>query len=446
MFVATPLSVYWQGWWAAVRVPFLLLALLAVAGATAQRVLRTRQLALEAERRRAEAAMVEKRLAEHANRTKTEFMARMSHELRTPLSAILGFTQILQRDTPGTLVPAQQRELEHVLHAGHHLLSLIDDLLDLSRVEAGTLRLDLTEVDAADVVRDAMRQMAAQAEARRISIELEVPAQALPAVHADRTRLRQVVLNLLSNAVKYNRPGGRVTLTLSAGDGMLHLRVTDTGPGLTPQQVEQLFQPFNRLGREGGDIPGTGIGLIITRSLVELMAGRLEVVSAPGVGTDFHVELPLSPSREAAGEHSGGPEPAPQAAAPPGAGAVIYIDDEETNRILMQAYLAARPAVRLQSTGSGHEGIAMARAAPPDLLLIDMMMPGMSGLDVLAAVRADETLRGLPCIAISANAMPEEIDAAMRAGFDGYLVKPLAVDMLLREIDRRLCPAAQGTR
>ncbi len=441
MFVATPLSVYWQGWWATVRVPFLLLALLAAAGVTAQRVLRTRQLALEAERRRAEAALVEKQLAERANRTKTEFMARMSHELRTPLNAILGFTQILQRDTPGTLIPAQQRELEHVLHAGHHLLSLIDDLLDLSRVEAGTLRLDLAEVDAADVVRDAMRQMAAQAEARQLSVALDASAQRLPAVRADRTRLRQVVLNLLSNAIKYNHAGGSVTLKLRARDDRLHLSVIDTGSGLSAQQLEQLFQPFNRLGREGGDAPGTGIGLIITRGLVELMAGRLEVASTAGVGTEFRVELPLSPSREPAARHPGGAGPAPQAPAPPGAGAVIYIDDEETNRVLMQAYLATRPAVQLRSVASGPEGLAAARAAPPDLLLIDMMMPGMSGLEVLAEVRGDAALRAVPCVAISANAMPEEIDAAMRAGFDGYLVKPLAVDLLLREIDRRLCPS-----
>ncbi|HKX93584.1 MAG TPA: ATP-binding protein [Methylibium sp.] len=441
IFVATPLASYRAAWWEAVRLPFALMALFGLAGMVALHVLGSRQRALRAERQLTEAALAEKRIAERANRAKTEFMARISHELRTPLNAILGFTQLLQRDTPGTLVPEQQRELQHVVHAGHHLLSLIDDLLDLSRVEAGTLRLQLADVDAADVVRDAMGQIAVEAEARGVGIALDVPPGALPPVLADRTRLRQIVLNLLSNAVKYNRPGGSVSLRLRAEGAHLRLAVRDTGPGLAPAQVEQLFQPFNRLGREAGSIPGTGIGLVITRSLVELMDGQLEVFSEPGVGSEFGIRLPLSPAAP--------PEQDPHAGAdsnalPPGTGAVLYIDDDEVNRVLMQAYLAVRPGVSLRVAASGPEGLAMARAARPDLLLVDMMMPGMNGLQVLAAARADPALRTMPCVAISANAMPEEIDAATRAGFDGYLVKPLAVDVLLREIDRRLAPRAEA--
>ena len=441
IFVATPLAEYRAAWWLAVRLPFALMALFGIAGLVALHVLGSRQQALLAERQRAEEALAEKRIAEQANRTKTEFMARMSHELRTPLNAILGFTQLLQRDTPGTLVPEQQRELLHVLHAGHHLLSLIDDLLDLSRVEAGTLRLQLTDVDAADVVRDAMGQVAAEAEAQGVGLSLQTPGGALPPVLADRTRLRQVVLNLLSNAVKYNRPGGSVSLRLQAEGEHLHLAVRDTGPGLAATQIDQLFQPFNRLGREAGGIPGTGIGLVITRSLVELMAGQLDVFSEPGVGSEFRIRLPLSPATRPEQAASAG---ADSAALPPGSGAVLYIDDDEVNRVLMQAYLAVRPRIALRVAASGAEGLAMARAARPDLLMVDMMMPGMNGLQVLAAVRADPALRTTPCVAISANAMPQEIDAAMRAGFDGYLVKPLAVDVLLREIDRRLAPRAEA--
>ena len=438
MFVATPLSEYRQAWWQAVRVPFALILLLAVAGWLALRVVHQRESALAAERRRTEEALAEKRLAERANRTKTEFMARMSHELRTPLNAILGFAQILQRDTPRTLVPEQKRELEHVLHAGHHLLSLIDDLLDLSRVEAGTLALQLGAVDLLDVLRDAMGQVATQAEAQGVSLDLTPPPRPLPPVRADRTRLRQVVLNLLSNAIKYNRRGGRVALGAALDEGRLRLTVRDTGVGLSAAQLTQLFEPFNRLGREGSGIQGTGIGLLITRSLVEAMDGELTVASEEGVGSEFRVTLPLALTA-AAGE--AGPDSVPPDDAP-GEGAVLYIDDDEVNRILMQSYLGVRPKVRLALAASGPEGLAMARAAPPDLLLIDMMMPGMNGLEVLAAVRADAGLRKLPCLAISANAMPDEIETARRAGFDGYLVKPIAVDALLHEIDRRLAPAA----
>ncbi|HWH74031.1 MAG TPA: sensor histidine kinase [Methylibium sp.] len=281
MFVVTPMANYWLQWWSTVRVPYALLALLAVAGALGLRALRAHERALEAEQQRTEDALAEKRLAEQANQTKSEFMARMSHELRTPLHAILGFAQLLQRDATGTLRPDQQRDLTHVLHAGHHLLSLIDDLLDLSRVEAGTLRIETADVDATDVVRDAMHQVAVQAGARDIAIALDAGPAPLPAVRADPTRLRQVVLNLLSNAVKYNRPGGRVTVRLRALDGRLHLTVSDTGPGLTPPQIGRLFQPFDRLGREGSATPGTGIGLVIARSLVELMGGSRPSASLP---------------------------------------------------------------------------------------------------------------------------------------------------------------------
>ena len=436
IFVGTPLAEYRHAWWQAVRVPFLLIALLALAGSVSLSVLHKRQRALESERRRADEALAEKRLAERANRTKTEFMARMSHELRTPLNAILGFTEILERDASRTLASEQKRDLQRVLHAGHHLLWLIDDLLDLSRVEAGTLRLQMVEVDAAELLRDAVAQVSGQAQAQNVRLELVLPPTPLAPVQADRTRLQQVVLNLLSNAVKYNRPSGSVTLDASATDTRLRIVVRDTGPGLSPAQLQQLVQPFNRLGRETGAIQGTGIGLVITRNLVQLMAGTLEVESQPGVGSSFCLELPLAEQREAS---TAAAVPATAGRARPAhRGDVLYIDDDEINRLLMQAYFEARPGVRLRLAGSGTEGLAMARAARPDLLLIDLMMPGMNGLQVLAAARADAGLHDCPCIAISANAMPDEIDAAMRNGFDGYLVKPLAVDALLAEVDRRL--------
>jgi PAS domain S-box-containing protein len=378
--------------------------------------------------------------AEQASRAKSEFMARMSHELRTPLNAILGFSEVLQLDPREPLSPAQHDRVGLIRHAGAHLLSLIDDLLDLSRIEAGALRLTLEPVDAAAAARDTVTHVQQLARQHEVELRLELPA-ALPAVRSDFTRLRQVLLNLMSNAIKYNRRGGQVVLRLAAQGERLRICVADTGIGIAPTQLDNLFQPFNRLGRESLAIEGTGIGLVIVRNLVELMGARLEVHSSAGVGSEFWFDLALA---GAAGEPVA---PSVSRPAAPGVrqdvvGDVLYIDDDEVNRVLMKAFLEVRPGVRLALAADGRSGIAAALQKRPQLVLIDMMLPDMHGLDVLAALRVDERGRGMPCVAVSANAMPEEIRIALAAGFDQYLTKPLMVPTLLALVDRVLESAA----
>lgn len=384
------------------------------------------------ELRAAEDALRAKELAEQANRAKSEFMARMSHELRTPLNAILGFAQVLQMDPGQPLQPAQRQRVDHIVQAGEHLLTLIEDLLDISRIEAGSLRLRPEQVDVAALSQGVLQELAAQAEPRGIRLGLEAPPEAV--VLADRTRLRQVLLNLVSNAIKYNRPAGEVRLRLGLEAEQLWLSVSDTGLGLSEAQLQQLFQPFNRLGRESSGVEGTGIGLVIARSLLELMGGSLAVSSRPGAGSEFTLRLPRPPVTAGAA-----PVPAARPGYPagPARGRVLYIDDDETNRLLMEALLGLRPGIELRLAADGPSGLAQAAAWPPDLVLVDLMMPGMSGLEVMRALRQ---LPGAapPCIAVSANAMQEDVRAHLQAGFAAFLTKPLDARLLLAELDRLL--------
>ncbi len=388
------------------------------------------------ERHQAEAALRAKALAEQANLAKSQFVARMSHELRTPLNAVLGFAQVLQFDTADPPTTAQRQRLQYIEQAGEHLLRLIEDLLDVSRIEAGTLQLTLRAIDPLQLMQDAVRDVALQAERAQITLAIEpVAATQALAVMADRTRLHQVLVNLLSNAIKYNRPKGSVSLRVEpAGHGEIDLVVTDTGIGMDAEQLENLYQPFNRLGRENGDVAGTGIGLVISRNLMALMGGSLFVSSAAGQGSCFKARL-----RQAV--ESGNPQaPVQLADSLPATrtdlvGRVLYIDDDEGNRLLMQAIFALRPGVELRLAASGAEGLATAAQWRPDLMLIDLMMPVMTGIDVLNALRDNAALRDMPCIAVSATAMPDDIREARRAGFRGFITKPLIVGTLLAEID-----------
>lgn len=375
--------------------------------------------------------------AERASQAKTEFMSRMSHELRTPLNAILGFAQVLQMS--GERPASEQRaSVAHIERAGWHLLELINELLDLSRIEAGALSVSLEPVLLEPLASECLRMVGPAGDAQRVKLRLHAPPFCDLAAQADRTRLRQVLMNLLSNAIKYNRDGGEVVLTLARAGADVTLAVRDTGRGFTLEQQSQLYEPFNRLGAEHL-APGTGIGLVITRRLVELMQGRLSLDSEPGVGSTFTVLLPgatVEPVR-ALPPPAGSSESSPRAARR----RVLYIEDNPSNVQLLKDVLALRPEVELQVAGTGGAGIAMARAARPDLVLIDIDLPDIDGTEVCRQLRADPQFAGRPLLAVSANALPADIARGALAGFDAYLTKPIDVGGLLRQLDRFLAEA-----
>ncbi|MET0982488.1 MAG: ATP-binding protein [Telluria sp.] len=373
-------------------------------------------------------------VARNANQAKSAFLSSMSHELRTPLNAILGFAQILTSDSlPSTA--AQKKEFSsHILKSGRHLLTLINEILDLAKVESGTITLSMEPVALGDILGECQTMMETLAAARRI--RMLFPRQVGAVLMADRTRLKQVLLNLLSNAIKYNREAGAVVVDCApAGPGRLRISVQDSGMGLRTDQVEGLFQPFNRLGQEAGAQEGTGIGLVVTRRLVELMNGTIDVSSSPGVGSVFTIELgttaPLVPQAE--GEVL--PDVAVAAADDGAPRLLLYVEDNPANLKLVEEIVRFRPDLRLMAAGDGPLGLALARAHHPDIILMDLNLPGMSGFDVLAQLQREAALRDIPVIALTANAMPRDIEHGIAAGFFRYLTKPIDIDRLNEVID-----------
>lgn len=378
------------------------------------------------DRRRAEILLQEaKEEAERANRAKSEFLSRMSHELRTPLNAIIGFGQLLQFNPKEPLSSKQGEAVGHILQGGRHLLELINEVLDLARIEAGRLELSVEDVDACRLLGDCLPLIQPLAGARGIDLRVQTGRPA--PVRADYTRLKQVLLNLMSNAVKYNRDGGSVSVVLAdAPNGMLRIDVTDTGPGIPEERQADLFEPFNRLGAENTEVEGTGIGLTITKRLIEAMGGRIGLVSRPGEGTTFWVEVPAAemailPEETAASE---APEPAPEAAEPC-PGRLLYIEDNPTNQELMRIFLVDNKGFDLTVAESAEEGLELVKRNRPDLILMDINLPGMSGVEAVRTLKADSATRDIPVVAISAAAMPKDLEAGTQAGFDAYLTKPI---------------------
>ncbi len=387
------------------------------------------------DRRTAETVRSEREAALHESRAKSKFLARMSHELRTPLNAVLGFAQLLLSDEAGSdaTALARRRRIEHIHAAGRHLLSLINDVLDLASLQGGEIRIALQPVALAPLVSETLPMLGPLLDARRVDI-VRGPLDAV--VMADATRLRQALLNLLSNAVKYNRPGGRVTIeALQRGEAVL-LRVTDTGRGMSDDQVRHLFEPFNRLGMDEEPIEGTGIGLAIVKALVERMGGSVHVDSTLGVGSVFELRLRgaggavrLAAAGEPDAAAAGGPASARRRR-------VLYVEDNPVNALIVAELMARRNDVELHLAVDGASGVAQAVALVPDLVLLDMQLPDCDGFEVLRRLRADPATAGIPCMALSANAIPEDIQRALRAGIREYWTKPLDFKGFMTGLDR----------
>jgi PAS domain S-box-containing protein len=391
------------------------------------------------ERKRAEQAMsIARREAERANRAKSEFVSRMSHDLRTPLNAVLGFAQLLDMDN---LTTDQRESVTHILDAGRHLLELMNEVLDISRIESGNLSLSPEPVAVAEVVEQMVKLM------RPLGAMRQIDVQALPStayerhVRADRLRLNQILLNLMSNAIKYNREGGRVIVSCEDRDGgCVRLSITDTGAGIRPEKLALLFTPFERLGAEKTGIEGTGLGLALSRGLAEAMGGRLGVTSEIDRGSTFWIELAGVPgAADAASSRKAA------AAGPPAAdsihGTILYIEDNVSNVRLVERLLKQRrPGITLLHACDGAVGISMALEHKPDLILLDLHLPDTPGDEVMRRLWEDARTRDIPVAILTADATVGQSRRLIATGARAYLTKPLDVSKMLALIDERLTP------
>ncbi len=398
---------------------------------------------IEAERVRLEQVLQDKNtelegaklVAEKANLAKSDFLSSMSHELRTPLSAILGFAQLMESGSPQP-TPAQKRSIDQILKAGWYLLELINEILDLAVIESGKLSMSLEPISLAEIMHECEAMIEPQAKKRGISVtfvHFETPCF----VRADRTRVKQVLINLLSNAIKYNKVGGTVVVESALNNAdSVRISVRDSGAGLTPEQLTQLFQPFNRLGQEANTEQGTGIGLVVSKRLVEWMGGVIGVESIVGSGSVFWIELNLTTESEVITlaskpsptvlTHVQGDEPLHT---------VLYVEDNPANLMLVEDIIARRTDIRLLSALDGKSGIELARASLPDVILMDIHLPGISGIDAMKILVADQVTAHIPVIALSANAIPRDIEKGLEAGFFRYLTKPIKVTEFMDTLD-----------
>ena len=375
--------------------------------------------------------------AEKANLAKSDFLSSMSHELRSPLNAILGFAQLMNSDSPPP-TPSQTASIDQILHAGWYLLELINEILDLAQIESGRFALSPEPTSLAEVMIECQSMIEPLGLKRGITMtfpEFRVPCF----VDADRTRLKQVLINLLSNAIKYNQPNGTVVVEANRAPGSperVRISVKDTGAGLPQDMLMQLFQPFNRLGQERSTEEGTGIGLVMSKRLVELMGGVIGVDSIVGSGSVFWFELNSAAAPQLAADTTQ-PAENPQAQAQRDARlrTLLYVEDNPANLKLIEQLIARRPDMRLLSATDGNRGIQLARANQPEVILMDINLPGISGIEALGILREDPETAHIPVIALSANAMPRDIEKGLQAGFFRYLTKPIKVNEFMQTLD-----------
>jgi PAS domain S-box-containing protein len=373
--------------------------------------------------------------AEKANLAKSDFLSSMSHELRTPLNAILGFGQLMESEHPGP-TSSQKRSIDQITKAGWYLLELINEILDLALIESGKLLLSLEPISLAEVMQECRAMIEPQAQKRGISVafpHFEMPC----VVQADRTRVKQVFINLLSNAIKYNKVGGTVVVEhITSTPGRIRICVKDSGEGLSADKLAQLFQPFNRLGQEANVVEGTGIGLVTTKRLTELMKGVIGVESTVGVGSVFWIELNLTAEPQpAAGAVESTAVARAQVHADAQSRTLLYVEDNPANLMLVEDLIARRPDIRLLTARDGNRGIEIARASRPDVILMDINLPGISGIKALRILAEDPTTAHIPVVALSANAIPHDIAKGLEAGFFRYLTKPIKVNEFMDTLD-----------
>jgi PAS domain S-box-containing protein len=377
-------------------------------------------------------------LAEKANLAKSDFLSSMSHELRSPLNAILGFAQLMETESPAP-TPSQQESIGRILQAGWHLLNLINEILDLAKIESGKFSLSPEPVSLGEVLTECQGMVEGQAQKREI--QLAFPTFDEPCyVVADRTRLKQIFINLLSNGIKYNCDQGILEVSHSCVfPGNIRIEIRDTGAGLPPEMLEQLFQPFNRLGQESGGEEGTGIGLVVAKKLIEMMGGSIGVDSTLGVGTVFWFELKVAVQPHL--ESTPADHETPALAPVEGEAAVrtlLYVEDNPANLSLVERLIARRPELRLLTALTGRLGIEMAHLHQPEVILMDINLPDLNGIDALHAIRNDPASAHIPVIAISANAMPHDIARGLQAGFFEYLTKPIIVKEFTETLNKAL--------
>jgi len=396
------------------------------------------------QRRKVEAELTNaKSIAEKANLAKSDFLSSMSHELRSPLNAILGFAQLMESASP-TPTSAQKESIAQILQAGWHLLKLINEILDLTVIESGKVSLSRESVSLAEVMSECRAMMEPQAQLR--GIRLTFPQFDTPRfVRVDRTRLKQIVINLISNAIKYNKEHGSVVVDITtSAPGRTRISVKDTGAGLSPEKLAQLFQPFNRLGQEAGNVAGTGIGLVVTKRLAELMDGVIGVESTVGVGSVFWCELATSepPQLEV---KSAQEEAAPlQIMAGKPQRTLLYVEDNPANMKLVEQIIERCPDLRLVTAVNGTVGIELARATQPTVILMDINLPGISGIHVLKILHDDPATAHIPVVALSANAMPRDIAMGLAVGFFRYLTKPIKIKEFMDTLNEALEFAEKG--